>query len=172
LGYGAIGREVAHRALAFGMEVLAYRRTAQSSGNAGVRAVQSLPELLSQVDHLVLALPATPATRHILNAEALSHARKGLHLINIARGSLIDQEALRAALDSGLVAAATLDVTEPEPLPEGHWLYSHPAVRLTPHISWAAGDVASQTAAKFVQQLQRYLGGEPLNDLVDPLLGY
>lgn len=80
----------------------------------------------------------------------------GLHLINVARGGLVDQDALKVALDSGLLGAADLDVTEPEPLPEDHWLYSHEKVRLTPHISWAAGDVQAATRDKFAENLQRY----------------
>lgn len=172
LGFGAIGQAVARRALAFGMQVTALRRSAAPLGEPGVAQARSLPELLAQVDHLVLALPITAESRHVINAEALAHARPGLHLVNIARGALVDQQALLQALDSGRLGAATLDVTDPEPLPVGHPLYTHPGVRLTPHISWAAGEVQTATADKFIDQLQRYFKGEPLADLVDAQRGY
>ena len=172
VGFGAIGREVAQRALAFGMGVMALRRTSAPVGLPGVRAVASLHELMACSDHVVLAAPITPETRHLINAEALSHARPGQHLVNIARGQLVDHEALLRALDAGPLAAATLDVTDPEPLPEGHALYLHPRVRLTPHISWAAGDVEVATLRKFQDNLDRYLAGLPLHDRVDPGRGY
>ena len=90
----------------------------------------------------------------------------------LASCALVDQQALLQALDSGRLGAATLDVTDPEPLPAGHPLYTHPRVRLTPHISWAAGEVQAATADKFIAQLTRYLQGEPLADLVDARRGY
>jgi phosphoglycerate dehydrogenase-like enzyme len=95
-----------------------------------------------------------------------------VHLVNIARGSLIDQDALRVALDRGWVALASLDVTEPEPLPAGHWLYTHPKVRLSPHISWSMPDASSILVATFVDNLRRYERGEPLEGVVDVAAGY
>ena len=172
LGYGAIGQAVAVRAQALGMKVLALRQSAAPIEDFGVGTVHSLPELLAQSDHLLLALPATPATHQIINAQSLAHARSGLHLINIARGSLVDQVALLAALDDGRLSAATLDVTDPEPLPAGHPLYTHPRVRLTPHISWSATNTVAVTAEKFVRNLHRYLNGQPLQDQVNPQRGY
>ena len=172
LGYGAIGQAVARRARAFGMRIRALRRSCQRIDDEGVTAVASLRELLESSDHLVLALPITDETRHLINAEALSHAKPGLHLINVARGGLVDHDALRAALDRGVIAAATLDVTEPEPPPHEHWLYQHPGVRLTPHISWSASDVPAATTLKFQHNLARYLKGDSLFDRVDPSKGY
>src|SRR5690606_11871055 len=146
-GYGAIGREVAKRAQALGMDVLALRRGgAAVAPDTGVRAVASVEDLLGASDHVVLALPITPQTRHCINARSLAHAKPGLHLVNIARGALVDQPALLQALDSGRLSGATLDVTDPEPLPEGHALYHHPRVHLTPHVSWAAEGSAALTA--------------------------
>ena len=175
VGYGAIGKAVAHRAKAFGMQVQALRRTQQlspSHADDGTEYASSLQALLGSSDHVVLALPLTEASRYLLNADAFAHCKPGMHLVNVARGGLVDQEALRQALDSGLLAAATLDVTEPEPLPENHWLYSHPKVRLTPHISWAAGDVQARIGSKFAENLQRYRNALPLLDLVDLSRGY
>jgi phosphoglycerate dehydrogenase-like enzyme len=102
----------------------------------------------------------------------LAHARPGLHLVNIARGALVDQQALLHALDSGRLSGAMLDVTDPEPPPDGHPLCSHPRVRLTPHASWAAQGAAQLTARKFVADLARHVAGEPLEDLVDGARGY
>ena len=169
-GYGAIGREVARLGEAFGMQVTVLRR-----GGApveGVHSVASIEELLAASDHLVLALPITPETQYLVNAATLAHARPGLHLVNIARGALVDQQALLHALDEGHLSGATLDVTDPEPLPEGHCLYRHPHVRLTPHVSWAAQDAGEATARKFVANLSRFLAGEPLEDVVDRARGY
>jgi len=172
VGYGAIGQAIARRAQAFGMQVAALRRSAAGLAGDGVRQAASLHELLAGSDHLVLALPLTPKTRHLINAETLAYARPGLHLVNIARGALIDQAALLQALDSGRIGRATLDVTDPEPLPDGHRLYSHSRVRLTPHISWSAGDVAALTAGRFVDNLTRYMAGQPLPDRVELSRGY
>lgn len=172
VGYGAIGQAIARRAQAFGMRVMALRRSASSLIEDGVNRASSLPELLAQSHHVVLALPLTPQTRHLINADSLAHARPGLHLVNIARGPLIDQPALLQALDDAHLSRVTLDVTDPEPLPDGHALYHHPRVRLTPHISWSAGGTAVLTARKFVDNLARYVAGQPLQDRVDVLRGH
>lgn len=169
-GYGAIGREVARLGQAFGMQVTVLRRGGTPA--EGVHSVASIEQLLAASDHLVLALPITPETRHLVNAATLAYARPGLHLVNIARGALVDQQALLHALDEGHLSGATLDVTDPEPLPEGHRLYRHPRVRLTPHVSWAAQDAGEATARKFVANLSRFLAGEPLEDVVDRARGY
>jgi phosphoglycerate dehydrogenase-like enzyme len=96
----------------------------------------------------------------------------GVHLVNIARGALVDQDALRAALDDGTIAMATLDTVDPEPLPEGHWLYSHPRVRLTAHVSWFTPDMQRVAVEIFLDNLGRYVRGEPLLHQVDPSEGY
>lgn len=172
LGWGAIGQAIAHRALAFGMRVRVLRRTDEALGHADVTRASSVQDLLANADHVVLAVPSTPDTRHLIDTQALRHARKGLHLVNIARGALIDHDALRQALDHGHVARATLDVSDPEPPPPGHWLYEHPRVRLTPHLSWSAKEGATLTLRQFADNLKRYLAGEPLQDVVDPARGY
>lgn len=172
-GYGAIGREVAVRAQALGMQVVVLRRGgARVDEGDGVQAVASIEQLLAASDHLVLALPITAQTYHLINAATLAHARPGLHLVNIARGALVDQQALLHALDAGRLSGATLDVTDPEPLPDGHPLYHHPRVRITPHVSWAAQGAAEMTARKFVDNLERFVAGLPLHDVVDKERGY
>jgi phosphoglycerate dehydrogenase-like enzyme len=92
--------------------------------------------------------------------------------VNVSRGSLVDQEALREALDEGRVARASLDVCDPEPLPAGHWLYSHPRVRLSPHISWSAPGALERLFATFAENLRRYRDGRPLEGRVDLERGY
>ena len=95
-----------------------------------------------------------------------------MHLVNVARGSLIDQDALLRALDDGRVARASLDVVEPEPLPAGHPFYSHPGVRLSPHISWSSPRTGARTLTLFADNLVRYRAGHELRGIVDTEAGY
>jgi len=171
VGLGGIGRATAERALAFGMEVLATRRTRRPSPVAGVALVE-LDEVLARSHHLVIAAPATRETRHLIGRDALARVTPGVHLVNVARGGLVDQDALRLALDDGRVALASLDTVEPEPLPEGHWLYTHPRVRLSPHCSWSGPGALDRLLDPFLANLARFLAGDPLEDLVDVELGY
>ena len=172
IGLGGIGTAVAERALPFGMTIRAYRRTGAPSPVAGVEVVTSLTALVASADHLVLAAPATPATRHLVDASLFAAMKPGIHLVNIARGALVDQDALRAALDDGRVARASLDAVDPEPLPAGHWLYTHPKVRLSPHESWHTPGAADILLDAFVDNLRRYRAGEPLTGVVDRAEGY
>ncbi len=172
VGLGGIGSAVARRALAFDMRVRARRRTDAPSPVQGVEIVRSMEELVADTDHLVLAAPATARTTHLVNADVLALVKPGLHLVNIARGELVDQEALRVALDDGRVAMASLDTVEPEPLPDGHWLYTHPRVRLSAHISWYTPDLQRAALDIFVDNLGRFERGEPLREVVDPYEGY
>ena len=172
VGLGGIGVAIAERALPFGMKVQALRRRTESSPLEGVEVVGSIDDLLPEADHLVLAAPATARTRHLINAETLALVKPGVHLVNIARGALVDQDALRVALDDGRVAMATLDTVDPEPLPEGHWLYSHPKVRLSAHVSWASPAGMDRTLEIFVDNLRRYAAGEQVLHVVDADEGY
>jgi len=172
VGLGGIGSAIARLALAFGMRVRAMRRSLVPSPVEGVEIVRELGALIAGADHLVLAAPATAATAQLIGAEALGHARPGLHLVNVARGELVDLDALRAALDAGRVGLASLDCVTPEPLPAGHWLYTHPRVRLSPHVSWAGPGALEGLLEPFVLNLRRYLAGEPLAGQVDLDLGY
>ena len=172
IGLGGIGEAVATRALAFDMRVLAYRRTGRPSEIDGVSVVPDLDTLLGDADHLVLAAAATPETRHIVNRESLGRVKQGVHLINIARGELVDQDALREALDTGRVACASLDCVDPEPLPDDHWLYTHPRVRLSPHTSWAMPGALEAISETFTENLRRFRAGEPLEGVVDVKQGY
>jgi len=172
VGLGAIGTEVARRALAFDTNVVALRRTDKPADIPAIEIVTSLPDLLGRSDHVVIAAPATSATRHLFDAEAFAAMKPGAHLVNIARGSLVDQDALIDALDHGNVAMASLDVVDPEPLPAGHPLYRHPKVRLSPHVSWSSPDTMQRTFDLFADNLRRYRAGEPLQGVVDTSAGY
>jgi phosphoglycerate dehydrogenase-like enzyme len=172
VGLGGIGAAIATRALAFGMQVRALRRTDAPSPIAGVEIVRSLDELLPGAAHVVLAAPATARTRHLIDAEAFAKMTPGVHLVNIARGSLVDQDALRVALDDGLVAMATLDTVDPEPLPAGHWLYTHPKVRMTAHVSWYTPQLQAAAVDILIENIGRRLKGQPLLHVVDPDEGY
>jgi phosphoglycerate dehydrogenase-like enzyme len=171
VGVGAIGTEVAKRALAFDMKVVAHRR---SSSPMPMREIESAPldEVLARADHLVITAPSTPETYHLVNKDTLQLVKPGVHLVNIARGPLVDSDALIAALDEGRVARASLDVAEGEPLPAGHPLYGHPKVRLTPHLSNSSSRTANRTVQMFTENLARWRAGEPLQGIVDPEVGY
>lgn len=171
LGLGTIGEAVAERAAAFGMRVSALVRSPRDLPQ-GIEGVADERALLADCDYLVLAAPATPETHHWLNRERLSIARPGLRVVNIARGSLVDQEALHWALEAGIVARAYLDVVDPEPLPEGHWLYAHPRVHLSPHISWSDPMAHQRLMAPFLRNLERFLAGQSLQGEVDTRAGY
>jgi phosphoglycerate dehydrogenase-like enzyme len=172
IGIGGIGRAVAERAAAFGMRIVAFRRTGRPSPLPSVEIAPDLDSLLAVADHLVVAAPATSETRALLDAKAFARVKRGVHLVNVARGELIDQEALRAALDEGRVGLASLDVVEPEPLPAGHWLYTHPRVRLSAHTSWSGPGALDRLLDPFLENLRHYLDDDPLDHRVDVELGY
>ena len=171
VGLGGIGAAVASRALPFGMRLVGLRRSPQPPPR-GVERAGSFDEVLAVADHLVLTAPGTTETRHLMNAATLGKVKPRVHLVNIARGSLVDQDALRDALDSGQVAMASLDAVDPEPLPAGHWMYEHPKVRLSPHISWSMPGASEVLVTTFIENLRRYLAGEPLEGVVDVAAGY
>ncbi|MEO8696445.1 MAG: NAD(P)-dependent oxidoreductase [Acidimicrobiales bacterium] len=172
VGLGGIGERTAALALPFDMRVKALRRSLRPADTAGVEVVATLAEVLDGADHVLIAAPLTDETRNMINAESIGWMKPGVHLVNIARGGLIDHDALRAALDSGHVARAALDTVEPEPLPDGHWLYSHPSVRLSPHISWSMPHAQGMLIDTFRENLRRYADGRELANVVDVQLGY
>ena len=172
LGLGGIGQAIATRALAFGMHVKGIRRTQEPCPVKGVNLAEDLSQLVYDADHLVIAAPATTKTKHIIGEKTLAQGKPRLHLVNVARGDLVDQEALRTALDDGRVARASLDVATPEPLPEGHWLYHHPRVRLSPHVSWSMPNAVDHLVESFVHNLRLYLDKKPLKGLVSIEHGY
>jgi phosphoglycerate dehydrogenase-like enzyme len=164
IGYGHIGQAVASRALAFGMTVLVYTRTPRP--DTGNTRFVTRDELAATADHIVVTASATAETRHIVGRALLEQTKEGVHLVNVSRGSLVDQEALRPFLDSGHVARATLDTVEPEPLPAGHWLRSHPRVKFSPHVAAVSPDSTALAVERFAANFRRYLAGEELADVV------
>lgn len=173
VGLGAIGQAVAQRALALGAQVVALRRSGAQAGISGVELLHDLPALVARADHIVIAVPATPQTRHLFNDALLARVKPGAHIINVARGSVVDQDALIRALDrTDGPGFATLDVTEPEPLPDRHPLYVHPKVRLTPHISSNYTLVRHRLLEKIRDDISRFVRGETPTDVIDPARGY
>jgi phosphoglycerate dehydrogenase-like enzyme len=172
VGVGGIGAAVAERARPFGMRMRAFRRRSRVAGPAGVEILDSITELVASSDHIVIAAPATPETRGLFDDTLFDAMKPGAHLINIARGLIVDQDALRRALDTGRVAVASLDAVEPEPLPERPWMYRHPRVRLSPHISWNMPGAAEILVDAFIDNVRRWRRGEPLDGIVDRAAQY
>lgn len=168
LGTGRIGQAVAARAGAFGMRVVGASRRGLAVAEGIIERVESPARVAALADHLVLALPLTPATLRIIDAAFIANLRPGAHLINVARGPLVDQEALLAALERGQVGFATLDVTEPEPLPQDHPLRTHPQVLITPHVSWSSDSGSAALQRRLNRDIDRFLAGLPPLDAVDP----
>lgn len=172
LGLGSIGTNVARRALAFDMHVRALRRSAARSLVDEVEIVTSTSALVADADHVVLAAPSTPETRGIVDESFLGAMKHDAHLVNVARADLIDEVALRRALDEGRLGLASIDVAPVEPLPEEHWFYAHPLVRFSPHVSWSGPAVWDAMTAAFVANCRRWLTGAPLEGVVDVVAGY
>jgi phosphoglycerate dehydrogenase-like enzyme len=172
VGIGSIGTAVAVRASAFGMKIRALRRSPRGVDLPGVDIAATMADLLREADHVVIAAPLTPETRHIIDAAAFSSMKPGVHLVNISRGGLVDQDALRDALDRSIVGRASLDTVTPEPLPDGHWLYSHPRVLLSPHISYLWPHSKETLFSYFMENLRRFVRGEDLINVIDPAAGY
>jgi phosphoglycerate dehydrogenase-like enzyme len=171
-GFGAIGQALALRAMAMGMKVLAMRRTPSHLEDIGVEQVADIGELFARSDYVVLAAPSTPETTGIVGADVLAMAKSGLHLVNVARGALIDDDALLHALDRGQIALASLDVTHPEPLPAGHPFYGHPRVRLSPHVAPRTTGTAAALFERVIENIHRLQRNEPLLGQVDLARGY
>ena len=172
LGLGSIGEAVARRALAFDAKVRALRRSDAPSPVRGVEIVRDVGSLVNDADHVVLAAPLTPATRRIVDPSFFDAMRPGAHLINVARAELVDEDALRSALDRGQLGLASLDVAPVEPLPRGHWLYTHPRVRLSAHVAWSGPQVWTAIEQSFIDNYERFRTGAVLANVVDVERGY
>ena len=169
LGYGAIGKLVEERLKAFGVDVTLVRR----NPGANTLGPDQWREKLSEFDWVILAVPATAETDSMIGADELSAMKPTATLINIARGSVVDQDALVAALTEKQIAAAFLDVTTPEPLPANHALWSLDNAHITMHLSGRAQDkMFVRSAERFFENLARYRNGQPLSPLVNLDLGY
>ena len=174
LGMGSIGTEIARRAKAFGMTVVGIRRNPSEKPDFVDDLVgpEGMDEALARADFLTIALPLTEKTRHIIDAQALSLMKPSAYIFNVGRGALIDEPALVQALQDGRLAGAGLDVFEKEPLPEDSPLYEMANVIITPHSSGRDPRSRDRLTNLFCQNLQRYLAGQPLLNLVDKQAGY
>ncbi len=161
VGYGDIGAAVEQRLVPFEVEVLRVARSARE----GVHAIDELPELLPRADVVILIVPATSQTKGLVDAEFLARMREGALLVNVARGSVVVTEDLLDAVRAGRVRAA-LDVTDPEPLPEGHPLWSAPGVLVTPHVGGATPAMWPRAHRLVRAQLERFARGEPLRNVM------
>lgn len=168
IGYGSIGREVAIRAKPFGMHVIGVSRGAEPKAHADeARPVSELRAVLGRADVIVLTTPLTAETRHMMDAKALAACKPGAILVNVARGGLIDQAALGEALKAGTIAAAGLDVTDPEPLPPDHPLWTCPNLIISPHVAGSSGERGRQLLADFVvENVARFVSGQPVTHTV------
>lgn len=174
VGFGRIGEAVAQAARAFGMRVLAVRRrpAADPAPAHAQWGPERLDDLLAESDWVVLAAPHTPATDRLLDAARLARMKPGARLVNIARGALVDEAALVAALRAGRLAGAALDVTAVEPLAADSPLWGMPEVIVTPHVSGVGPRFWERITAQFADNLRRFLAGEPLANVVDKRSGY
>jgi len=169
LGFGAIGQGVAVRAKAFGAHVTGVRRNGGSDPAADAMVTPDrFLDAIAEADVVALCAPATPETRHIMNAEAFGRMKPGSVLVNVGRGALVDEPALLAALANGAPAHAVLDVFEVEPQPANSPFWDHPQVTLTPHAAGMSSGNAPRNDALFVENLARYLSGQPLENVAAP----
>jgi phosphoglycerate dehydrogenase-like enzyme len=174
VGYGDIGRTVAALGRAFGMELLALRRHAHKSEGDPLRAelAASARDVCARSDYLVVSLPITAETRHLIGPTEIGAMKRTAVIVNIGRGAVIDEVALVSALQRGLVRGAALDVFEREPLPPGHPLFALPGVLLSPHTADHTPTWRHEAMDCFLANLRRFLAGEPLANVVAKSGGY
>ena len=171
LGLGHLGQDAAEKLAIFGFQLSGWSRSAKSvPGVTCHHGAEGLKDFLAETEILVALLPLTPETDGILNAETFGRLPKGAALINVGRGGLQNEEDLLAALDSGRLSGATLDVFRDEPLPSDSPFYSHPRVVMTPHI--ASMTIPETAVTEVLRQIRRYEAGEPLEHTVDFKRGY
>lgn len=163
VGYGSIGAAIEARLTPFGVTVLRVARSARE--NPKVNAIGELPRLLPQADIVVLIVPLTDATRGLIGAAEIALMKPGALLVNAARGPVVETDALVAALQEGRIRAA-LDVTDPEPLPEGHPLWTAPNCLITPHIGGSTPEFIHRAFRFGALQVKRFIAGEPLENVV------
>lgn len=169
LGMGAIGGLIAERLAPFGVEVTKVRRTP----GPDTLAPDQWRAKLGEFDWVILAVPATPETDGMIGADELAAMKSDAVLVNIARGQVVDQDALIAALKRNQIHSAFLDVTTPEPLPADNELWSLPNAHVTMHLSGRAQDkMFIRSVERFLVNLERYRKGEPLEPMMDLTLGY
>jgi phosphoglycerate dehydrogenase-like enzyme len=166
VGYGAIGRRLAEILAPYPVRVIGYRRTPQPGSEIRVVGPADLASTLAEADHVINILPETTQTREFFNAERLQQIKAGARYYSIGRGTTTDQEALVSTLNAGHLAAAYLDVTDPEPLPPDHPLWSTPNCYITPHTGGGHFNESDRIVEHFVKNLRRYEQGNELIDRV------
>ncbi len=175
LGLGPIGRAVAERSVALGAVVRGMRRHPPGVPTPPYDAVvgpEGLGALLAWAEFIVVALPHTAETTGMIGARELARMRPDACLVNVARGAVVDEDALVEALERGAIAGAGLDVFEAEPLPPSSPLWGLPNVVVTPHVAGATPRYLERALALFIDNLERFLARQPLENVVDPTLGY
>lgn len=174
VGYGSIGRELAQRAKAFGMRVWGVTRSGKGDSTLAERVVPvaQLEEVLPHADFVVIAAPETPETKHLIGVVQLARMKPAARLINVARGSLLDEAALVHALETRALAGAALDVTPTEPLPPESPVWKAPNLLLTPHTSGVSDRLWERETALLVDLLERWFEGREMTNVVDLERGY
>ena len=174
VGFGAVGRAVAERMRAFGMHIWAVTRSGKADPALAERVFTAaeLNAALPSADYVILAAPETPETHHLIGVEQLAAMKRGAVLVNVARGSLVDQPALIAALEKRAIRGAALDVASPEPLPPENPLWSLENVFITPHTSGISERIWQRETELLLENLERWFRGEPLRNRVDLARGY
>jgi len=174
VGIGGIGTEIAQRAHGFGMHVIGTRRS-KTPGPAFIERVgqpNDMMAMLPEADVVAIAVPLTPETEGLFDDKTFAAMKPGAYLINIARGKIVETDALLKALKSGKLAGACLDVTDPEPLPVDHPLRSFSNVIVTPHMAGVSEVTKERGTALFRENMRRFGAGEPLLNVVDKKAGY
>jgi phosphoglycerate dehydrogenase-like enzyme len=175
IGTGQIGAEIGWRMAAMGARVIGVRRRPEKGSVAGFEAVVGPPELdaeLALADVVVIAAPSTPATQQLLNRQRIALLRPHAVVVNVARGTLLDEDALVEALGAGRLRGAFLDVVRTEPLPPDSPIWSRRGVFITPHVSGVSGMFWQREMALFLDNWRRYRAGTPLRNIVDKEAGY
>jgi phosphoglycerate dehydrogenase-like enzyme len=174
VGYGSIGRELARRAKAFDMSVWGVTRSGKGDRKYAEKIfpASQLNEALPPADYVVIAAPETSETKHLIGAEQIARMKRGARLINVARGSLLDESALIRALESGALGGAALDVTGREPLPPESPLWKAPNLFITPHTSAISERLWLRETELFLKLLEEWFSGKELSNRVDFSRGY
>lgn len=174
VGMGGIGSQIARRAKGFGMRVVATVRTQRATPDYvdELGLADDLDRFLKGADVVAVCVPLTDETRGLFDVEAFARMKSGSYLINIARGPIVQTDALLAALESGHLAGACLDVTDPEPLPSDHPLWQRDDVMITPHVAGQAEVTQERRWTLFRENMRRFGAGEPLLNVVDKQAGY
>jgi phosphoglycerate dehydrogenase-like enzyme len=174
VGYGSIGRELAKRAKAFEMRVWGVTRSGEGDGSyvEKIFSAAQLHEALPEADYLVVAAPETADTKNLIGAKQISTMKRGARLINVSRGSLLDEKEFVSALEKGVLAGAAIDVAETEPLPADSPLWRAPNLFITPHTSALSDRLWQRQAALLVALLERWFDGREMFNRVDLTRGY